>query len=519
MQSSIIQNIRSRSKFIESQVKVGRSRPELQAAQVTQLCSSFAQCTLDLDDVAAITDVLDEGPWTADEVIMMSTRLSDAALSQPSHHFGSRKLQHISNVEYLHTNSDYLDFSNPDLSLNPKAMSMAKRWHALGISCASVPLLKRGASILRMCHFGPETPLDGPSKQALCYKIKEAVKTLDETKRNPLPHIVRFPDRPTDLDPDRLAVAYPSEAALADPTEYIDIDTLNIVMKDMVYRNTHKELREAPRATQHQQQQQQQPHQQQLQVADRQQQLVHHQPHPQPQQQDHQQQQQPMQQILSMFAAFMQHQQHQPHQSPPPPPETHQRDAPYGSWKPRSVAMLGDGRPQHDRPSSSVRAAVEPLTELAPSHLALADVGSPDAASIDHADTDRDAVDAVADMERSMRACSDAAKAKSAANSKANAAAVSLAKAQARAHEAKQYADALAAGSPTAGAQPAVLSSHAGAPIACALIPPPPPINRRICAKRPPTPMPAAKAPSPLLGGPSLPKAWVVDHELFFVFV
>ena len=236
--------IRARVRFIDGQVRIGRDRAEVIQAQSDALTSMFATASPTLDEVTTLTDELAAGPWTHEQIVTMSTRLA-AAVTNPTHS-GARKLQSMKSPEFIFTETDYASMSDPDKSLNIKALTAAKRLHRCGVSCPSAALVKQVAAILRLLHYG-DSPLAADKRQAICMKVRDAIKELDAGARSHLPHILVFPARPSDLPADRYDSTYGTgdshEPPVADVTAYLDVDMLPHVVKDMVYRNTHRELR------------------------------------------------------------------------------------------------------------------------------------------------------------------------------------------------------------------------------------------------------------------------------------
>jgi hypothetical protein len=139
-------------------VKAGRDPETIRAAQARSLCTAFSQRPLTFEGVIEATDALHEGPWSEGELVMLTTRLSEVAdtgRSSFSTQGGvARKPQHMAHPEDAFTARDVEDFQKEDATANSIAWTMSRRLHRLGITCASVPLLKRLGAIVRILKYG-----------------------------------------------------------------------------------------------------------------------------------------------------------------------------------------------------------------------------------------------------------------------------------------------------------------------------------------------------------------------------
>ena len=94
--------------------------------------------------------------------------------------------------EFIFTETDYAAFIDTDRALNNKALVAARRLYRCGVTCPSCALVKRVAAILRMCHYG-DSPLTADKRQALCMKVRDAIKELDAGATSPFPHVLVSP--------------------------------------------------------------------------------------------------------------------------------------------------------------------------------------------------------------------------------------------------------------------------------------------------------------------------------------
>ena len=133
---ALITAIRSRVRFIDGQVRIGRDSADVTEEQSSALTLMFGTATPTLDDVTAVTDELATGPWTQELIIAMSTRLTSSVYNPT--HSRTRKSQTMKAPECISTKTDYAWLSDTDRALNTKAVAAAKRLYRRGVtSCIS----------------------------------------------------------------------------------------------------------------------------------------------------------------------------------------------------------------------------------------------------------------------------------------------------------------------------------------------------------------------------------------------
>ncbi len=136
------------------------------------------------------------------------------------------------------TDSDWATSLNPDLTIDPKCMCVAKRMYQLGLVCPRETPLEKAASIVLAAHGGEHSAQD---KQRACRQVRAFVRALDKRQRYPLPQQLVCPATPQDLGSGKFQVAYGDDGLVS---ALVDVDVYGMY-PNMVYRRSHRSLRPA----------------------------------------------------------------------------------------------------------------------------------------------------------------------------------------------------------------------------------------------------------------------------------
>jgi hypothetical protein len=234
----LVQSLRARVAFIAAQAECGIDRSALTDTQVGALLSTIASTpNITLAVATAVTQELNLSPWSATHKLKMAAALADAQVT-PTTKGQARLNQTCNSLETFLTSNDWEFLSNTDLALQPKVEKLASRMVSLGMTCPTEKLLMRGGALLHVAALNA-APLDPTSKQNLCIKLKESIKTLDKAKKFPYQHIIIYPAEPKFLPSAVFDFAYGAEQPVAPPP----LGSFDEHVAHMCYRNTHKDLR------------------------------------------------------------------------------------------------------------------------------------------------------------------------------------------------------------------------------------------------------------------------------------
>ena len=245
--ATVVDTVRSRAAFVRMQTAEGRHSDALQQDQVKKLMEAFDAVHLTVDDVNEILAVLNEGPWTDDQIVGMSSRLSDILMHSESPESIAactktrRSLQTMLRVENYITEKEFDQMGNKEVTMDAKLQIMGNRLASVGVTCPNASLLKRAAAIV--CVLSGVDPTNA-NKENMVQRLRRVIKSVDEASVARLPHLQTFPETPSDLTRERYAAAY-NEDNLPAGITYVNLDlgAVNAMEAQVAYKKTHKDLR------------------------------------------------------------------------------------------------------------------------------------------------------------------------------------------------------------------------------------------------------------------------------------
>ena len=164
----------------------------LQADQARALIIDLSTLQLAIADATAVTVAVTSGSWAQLQKQSLVAATAEASFRRTGA-FGKREPQACDCIESMLTDSDWATNLNPDLTIDPKCMCVAKRMYQLGLVRPRETLLEKAASIVLAAHGGEHSAQD---KLRACRQVKTIVKAPDKRQRYPLPHQLVHPATP-----------------------------------------------------------------------------------------------------------------------------------------------------------------------------------------------------------------------------------------------------------------------------------------------------------------------------------
>ena len=233
--AAFIDSVHARAAFVQAQTEAGLDTTALQEDQVRALIVDLSTQQFAIADATAVTVAVTSGSWAQQQKQSLIAAIAEASFRRTGA-FGKREQQACDCIENMLTESDWATNRNPDLTIEPKSMCVAKRMYQLGLVCPKETLLEKAASIVLAAHGGEHSAQD---KQRACRQVKAFVKALDKRQRYPLPHQLVYPATPQELSSDKFQFAYGDDGPVNAP---VDVDVYGMYT-NMAYRRSHRSLR------------------------------------------------------------------------------------------------------------------------------------------------------------------------------------------------------------------------------------------------------------------------------------
>ncbi|CAK0788088.1 unnamed protein product [Prorocentrum cordatum] len=196
---NLIATLRSWVSLVASQTAAGIDRDSLLVAQSDAFLVDLRNAgPLTIDDISAVSTELSSGPWTQEQMARLATAVGNSG-GQPKQK-AARENQTMNYVESCLTDHDWTCVQDAGLSVEAKLQVLAERLWRLGVTCPSIPLVKRVVAIVTLCGLPAESDGATPdTKKKWCTTLKGYIKGLDKQQTWPGQHIKRYVDAPSDL--------------------------------------------------------------------------------------------------------------------------------------------------------------------------------------------------------------------------------------------------------------------------------------------------------------------------------
>lgn len=165
---------------------------------------------IDMAEATKLTDVILNGPWSAEQRAVLADQVSAWATSVLGKATGSRKLQTCEYFEH------YLDAREYD-SVNSRSKSfvlcrasrvdiLTRKAATIGIFCPSEPT---SGKITAIIFWGEGKQFTDTDCKETLFQIKTGVKALQVMSPYPLQYLARYPANPSDLPDNMKLYAFP----------------------------------------------------------------------------------------------------------------------------------------------------------------------------------------------------------------------------------------------------------------------------------------------------------------------
>ena len=157
--AAFIDSVHARAAFVQAQTEAGLDTTALQEDQVRALIVDLSTQQFAIADATAVTVAVTSGSWAQQQKQSLIAAIAEASFRRTGA-FGKREQPACDCIENMLTDSDWATNRNPDLTIEPKSMCVAKRMYQLGLVCPKETLLEKAASIVLAAHGGEHSAQD-----------------------------------------------------------------------------------------------------------------------------------------------------------------------------------------------------------------------------------------------------------------------------------------------------------------------------------------------------------------------
>ncbi|CAK0859388.1 unnamed protein product [Prorocentrum cordatum] len=245
----MIANLRSRASLVASQVAAGLDRDTLLVSQAQAfLVEVRAAGQLTVNDVTMISIEIVNGPWGLTEKTALATAVA-AQASRPAQQRGQkqhRENQTMTYVERYLTDRDWACLADSGTSVEAKLHHLAERLWLLGVTCPSIPLLKRAVAKVVLVGLPAESRgATAETKQQWCKTLKGAIKSIDSQRDHPSQHVKISWEPPTDMPQSSRTFAYKDGGPAAATPGAVTPFALDAAVRSFGYKHNHGSLKAA----------------------------------------------------------------------------------------------------------------------------------------------------------------------------------------------------------------------------------------------------------------------------------